>query len=74
MLAFAFGLHLHAPKGPQFAEKTMATQQKIVNYYALSGPISRDTAILSLRYPTSRDTFSGKLALPQNGEIPSLGT
>ena len=24
---------------------------------ALSGPISRDTAILSLRYPISRDTF-----------------
>ena len=23
----------------------------------LSGPISRDTAILSLRYPISRDTF-----------------
>ena len=30
----------------------------------LSGPISRDTAILSLRYPISRDTFSGRLAAP----------
>ena len=38
----------------------------------LSGPISRDTAILSLRYPVSRDTFSGRLALPQNGAIPPL--
>ena len=36
----------------------------------LSGPISRDTAILSLRYHISRDTFSGRLALPQNGAIP----
>ena len=41
----------------------------------LSGPISRDTAILSLRYPISRDTFSGRLALPQNGAMhPPLGT
>ena len=36
----------------------------------LSGPISRDIAILSLRYPTSRDAFAGSLALPQNGAIP----
>ena len=36
----------------------------------LSGPISRDIAILSLRYPISRDTFSGRLALPQNCAIP----
>ena len=36
----------------------------------LSGPISRNAAILSLRYPISRDTFSGRLALPQNGGIP----
>ena len=38
--------------------------------FQLSGPISRDTAILSLRYPISRDTFSGRVALPQNGAIP----
>ena len=38
----------------------------------LSGPIPRDTAILSLRYPISRDTFSGRVALPQNGAIPPL--
>ena len=37
---------------------------------ALSGPISRDIAILSLRYPISRDTLSGRLALPQSGAIP----
>ena len=36
----------------------------------LSGPISPDIAILSLRYPISRDTSSGRLALPQNGMIP----
>ena len=42
--------------------------------WRLSGPISRDTAILSLRYPISRDTFLGRLALPQNGAIPPLGT
>ena len=35
-----------------------------------SGPISRDIAILSLRYPISRDTFSGRLVAPQNGAIP----
>ena len=39
-----------------------------------SGPISRDIAILSLRYPLSRDTFSGRSALPQKGAIPPLGT
>ena len=32
----------------------------------LGGPISRDTAILSLRYPISRDTFSRMLAAPPN--------
>ena len=37
----------------------------------LSGPTSRD-AILSLRYPISRGTFSERLALPQNGAMPSL--
>ena len=42
--------------------------------HSLSGPISRDSAILSLRYPISRDTFSGRLALPRNGAIPPLGT
>ena len=36
----------------------------------ISGPISRDTAILSLRYPISRDTFSGWSALPQSGATP----
>ena len=40
----------------------------------LIGPISRDTAILSLRYPISRDNFEGRLALPQNGAIPRRGT
>ena len=35
----------------------------------LCGPISRDIAILSLRYPISRDAFPGRLAAPQNGAI-----
>ena len=39
----------------------------------LSGPISRDTAILSLRYPPSRDTFSAIPAMPQQGAIPPYG-
>ena len=33
-----------------------------------------DIAMLSLRYPISRDIFAGWLALPQNGAIPALGT
>ena len=32
----------------------------------------RDIAILSLRYPISHDTFSGRLTFPQNGAIPRL--
>ena len=40
------------------------------SFYRLSGPISRDIAILSLRYLISCDTFSGRLALPPNGAIP----
>ena len=39
----------------------------------LSGPISRDIAIVSLRYPLSRDTFSAIAAIPQQGAIPCLG-
>ena len=31
--------------------------------HPLSGPISRDITILLLRYPISRDTFSGRAAL-----------
>ena len=31
---------------------------------SLSGPISRDIAILSLRYPISRDTFLGEFSTP----------
>ena len=36
-------------------------------------PISHDIAIVSLRYPLSRDTFSAIPAIPQRGEIPTLG-
>ena len=35
-------------------------------------PISRDIAILSLRYPISCDTFQGRLTVPQNGAMPPL--
>ena len=48
---------------------------KIARYLGgLSGPISRDIAILSLRYPISCDTVLQKLALLPNGAIPPLGT
>ena len=38
--------------------------------HCLSGPISREIAIVSLRYPLSRDTFSAIPAIPQQGAIP----
>ena len=38
----------------------------------LSGPISRDSAIVSLRYPLSRNTFSAIPAIPPQGAIPPL--
>ena len=41
--------------------------------HGVSGPISRDNAIVSLRYPLSRDTFSAIPAIPQQGAIPPLG-
>ena len=54
----------------------MISGQKFGSKLQLSGPISCDIAILSLRYPISRDSFSGRLALPQKGAIPlpPLGT
>ena len=36
----------------------------------LSGPMSRDIAILLLRYPISRDTFSWRLPVPQMARSP----
>ena len=55
-----------------FRKNTIATMfVRMVK--VLSGPISRDIAILSLRYPISRDTFSEKSAAPHNGAIPTLG-
>ena len=41
---------------------------------ALSGPMSRDIAILSLRYPLSRDTFSGRLVAIPPGNLASHKT
>ena len=35
--------------------------------------VSRNIAIVSLRYPLSRDTFSAIPAIPQQGAIPTLG-
>ena len=52
------GLESRATKTPNHTSQTQ-----------LSIPISRDVAILSLRYPISCDTFPGRLALPQNGAI-----
>ena len=43
------------------------------NFWDLNGPISRDNAIVSLRYPLSRDTFSAIPAIPQQGAIPPPG-
>ena len=50
-------------------EKKLVLMRKCMTPLVLSGPISRDIAILSRRYPISRDSFSGRLALPQNGAI-----
>ena len=56
--------------GPKCPPSPVIARQK-----PFSGPISRDIAILSLRYPISPDTFSGRFAVPQNGAIPTpLGT
>ena len=41
--------------------------------WPLSGPIPRDIAIVSLRYPLSRDTFLAIPAISQQGAIPPLG-
>ena len=40
--------------------------------YPISDPISRVFAIVSLRYPPSRDTFSAIPAIPKQGAIPPL--
>ena len=40
------------------------------NNQVLSGPISRDIAIVSLRNPLSRDTFLAIPAFTQHGAIP----
>ena len=48
---------------PDFRAKK--TWNPVTSLAVLSGPISRDTAILSLRYPVSREKISGKLALPK---------
>ena len=44
--------------------------EKLSGKNRFSGPISRDIAILSLRYPIPRDTFEERLAIPQNVAIP----
>ena len=49
-------------------------RRKLTSYQERSsGPISRDTAILSLRYPLSRDTSSAIPAIPQQDAIPPFG-
>ena len=45
------------------------------NGEGLSGPISRDNAILSLRYPISRDTFLREVSTPpKRCDTPPFGT
>ena len=41
-----------------------------LNFLFLSAPYRKHIAILLLRYPVSRDTFSVGLALPQEGTVP----
>ena len=63
---------------PQATDKKRASPKKFMcliflgKNAKLSGPISRDIAILSLRYPISRDTFEGMLACPQMVRYPPL--
>ena len=56
--------------GMSLARNNLPTQSGAVVSNILSGPISRDTAIVPLQYPISWDTFHGKLTLPQNSAIP----
>ena len=46
--------------------------RKWAAHHGLSGPISHDIAILSLRYPISRSTFSGGRQLPKTVRYPPL--
>ena len=52
------------------SEEAFRRQTSVVSPRVLSGPISRDIAIVSLRYPLSRDTFSAMAASPQQGAMP----
>ena len=53
-------------KFPNAVVRITAGRRKKQMSAKLSGPISRDIAILSRRYPISRDTFSGRWAAPEN--------
>ena len=58
------------PEGAQNALLEYDSPRRMPYTSALSGPISRQVAIISLHYPISRDTFSGRLARSQSGAIP----
>ena len=62
--------HRHPPPSSLALLLEEAAQAGVVE--GLSGPISRNIARLSLRYPISGDTFSRRIAAPQNGAIPPL--
>ena len=58
---------------PQKVSKNRGLSAAAKGAQRLSGPVPRDIAIVSLRYPLSRDTFSAIAAIPQEGAIPPLG-
>ena len=67
-------MHQDSQKQPKIAPKDL--REPLDLYIGpcghLSGPISRDIAVVSLRCPLSRDTFSAIPAIPQQGAIPPL--
>ena len=48
-------------------QENLLAPKRLASSGKLSGGMSRGIAILLLQYPISRDTFSGRLAAPQNG-------
>ena len=58
--------------GSMHIQRTRTSAWKHQDDDRLCGPISRDIAIVSLRYPLLRDTFSAIPVIPQQGAIPPL--
>ena len=55
---------------PKFRPQSQTMVRVSLTSSPLSGPILQDIAILSLRYPISRDTLKGRFAAPPTGAIP----